>query len=80
MISHRLGISAMIICICRRVSERDIERAVHAGADSFEAIQIETGAATCCGRCGDCARGVIDRAGRNSWSTHNAVMPVAVAA
>lgn len=51
----------MIVCVCRRVSDRDIERAMRAGAGSFEEIQLETGAATCCGRCSDCARAIVER-------------------
>lgn len=51
----------MIVCVCRRVSDRDIERALHAGAASFEEVQLETGAGTCCGRCGDCARALVER-------------------
>ncbi len=46
----------MIVCVCNRVSDRDIKRLAAAGCDSFEALQMETGAATCCGRCESCAR------------------------
>jgi bacterioferritin-associated ferredoxin len=52
----------MIVCVCRRVSDRDIVRAVGEGANSFEALQIETGVATQCGRCADCARSVHEQA------------------
>lgn len=34
---------------------------MRAGAGSFEEIQLETGAATCCGRCSDCARAIVER-------------------
>lgn len=46
----------MIVCVCNRVSDRDIKRLAAAGCDSFEALQMETGVATCCGRCESCAR------------------------
>ncbi len=46
----------MIVCVCHRVSERDIHRAVHAGCTSFAELQQELGVATGCGTCGDCAR------------------------
>lgn len=51
----------MIVCICHRISHREIER--HAAAcDSFDELQLNTGVATGCGRCGDCARAVFDDA------------------
>jgi bacterioferritin-associated ferredoxin len=48
----------MIVCLCRRVSDRDIARAAHAGCASFEELQARLGVATACGACGDCAREV----------------------
>jgi bacterioferritin-associated ferredoxin len=50
------GIAAVIVCVCRRVSDRDIHRAVHEGARSFDDVQIDLGVATACGRCLDCAQ------------------------
>lgn len=49
----------MIVCVCNRVSDRDIKRLAAAGCDSFEQLQMETGAATCCGCCETCAREVL---------------------
>ena len=46
----------MIICICHRISDRDIAGAVRAGCSSFETLQDETRVATACGACHDCAR------------------------
>ncbi len=40
----------MIVCVCRRVSDREIARHAHAGL-SFDEIQFELGVATQCGRC-----------------------------
>ncbi len=49
----------MIVCVCHRISHREIER--HAVAcDSFDELQLSTGVATGCGRCGDCAREVFE--------------------
>lgn len=45
----------MIICLCHRVSDRDIERAVRQGCDSFDQLQDDTRVATGCGACTDCA-------------------------
>ncbi|WP_041675487.1 (2Fe-2S)-binding protein [Ramlibacter tataouinensis] len=47
----------MIICVCRRVSDREIARHARAGM-SFDEIQFELGVATQCGRCEGCARDV----------------------
>jgi bacterioferritin-associated ferredoxin len=46
----------VIVCVCHRVSDRDIEREVRHGCTSFEELQDELRVATACGRCGDCAR------------------------
>ena len=48
----------MIVCICRRVSDREIARHVRAGLD-FDDIQLELGVATQCGQCESCARDVV---------------------
>lgn len=45
----------MIICLCHRVSDRDIARAAQQGCASFEQLQARTGVATGCGRCRECA-------------------------
>jgi bacterioferritin-associated ferredoxin len=47
----------MIVCICHRVSDRDIARCAQSGW-SFDDIQLELGVATQCGNCEDCARQV----------------------
>jgi bacterioferritin-associated ferredoxin len=48
----------MVICICHRVSDRDIARAAREGCASFEELQDELRVGTGCGACGDCAREV----------------------
>jgi len=48
----------MIVCVCHRVSDREIARHVRAGL-SFDDIQFELGVATQCGRCESCARDVV---------------------
>jgi len=52
----------MIICLCQRVSDRDIRAAVQSGTLSFDLLQDETGVSTRCGRCRDCARQIFDGA------------------
>ncbi len=51
----------MIVCVCRRVSDREIAQHTRAGL-GFEEIQNGLGVATCCGRCADAAREVIAQA------------------
>jgi bacterioferritin-associated ferredoxin len=55
----------MIVCVCRRVSDREIARHARAGM-SFDDIQFELGVATQCGRCEDCARDVVDQCSRTT--------------
>lgn len=48
----------MIVCVCRRISDREIARHARAGM-SFDEVQLELGVATQCGRCEGCARDVV---------------------
>lgn len=48
----------MIVCVCHRVSDREIARHARAGMD-FSDIQLELGVATQCGQCENCARDVV---------------------
>ena len=41
----------MYICICKQVTELQIQEAVSNGASSFRDIQIQLGVATQCGEC-----------------------------
>ncbi len=52
----------MIVCLCHRVSDRDIRAAVAAGTRCFETLQDELRVASSCGCCHDCAREVFDEA------------------
>jgi bacterioferritin-associated ferredoxin len=50
--------TAMIVCVCHRVSDREIARHARAGM-SFDDIQFELGVATQCGQCECAAREVV---------------------
>jgi bacterioferritin-associated ferredoxin len=52
----------MIVCLCHRISDRDIRREVADGTRCFEQLQDETRLASSCGACHDCAREVFDDA------------------
>jgi bacterioferritin-associated ferredoxin len=58
----------MIVCVCRRVSDREIARHARAGMN-FDDIQFELGVAAQCGQCETCARDVVAQC--------NAIHPVA---
>lgn len=47
----------MIVCVCNRISDREIARHARAGL-SFDEIQLELGVATQCGCCEQTARDV----------------------
>ena len=48
----------MIVCICRRISDREIARQARAGM-SFDEVQFELGVSTECGQCEGCARDLV---------------------
>ena len=50
----------MIVCVCRRVSDREIARHAHAGM-TFDEIQFELGVGLQCGSCEGCARDVVEQ-------------------
>lgn len=50
----------MIVCVCHRVSDRDIAIAASSGCPSFEALQDDLRVATACGACRDCACAVFE--------------------
>jgi bacterioferritin-associated ferredoxin len=50
----------MIVCVCHRVSDRDIAIAAAAGCPDFETLQDELRVATACGACHDCACAVFE--------------------
>jgi len=51
--SHYSGY--MIICVCHRVSDRDIAARASSGCPDFDALQDELRVGTACGACLDCA-------------------------
>ncbi|MCB9665435.1 MAG: (2Fe-2S)-binding protein [Alphaproteobacteria bacterium] len=47
---------AMIVCVCKQVSERDLDREVARGCRSVADVARSTGAGTDCGCCGEALR------------------------
>ncbi|MCE4557322.1 (2Fe-2S)-binding protein [Pelomonas sp. P8] len=50
----------MIVCVCHRVSDRDIAIAAASGCPDFETLQDDLRVATACGACHACACAVFD--------------------
>ena len=51
IIRIRVHNSAMIVCVCKAVSDRHIRNAVKGGAASLRDLTRELGVGTCCGKC-----------------------------
>ena len=54
----------VIVCICHRVSDRDIEREARLGCTSFAVLQQALRVATGCGACTGCAQEVFAQCAR----------------
>ena len=52
----------MYICICNAVSDHEVRGAIALGARSLADLQSTLGVATRCGRCADCAHGLVREA------------------
>lgn len=66
----------MIVCLCNRVSDRDIQHAVKIhGVRNFEVLKDMTQAASCCGCCHECAREVFDAACHQQGTHQNVAAP-----
>ena len=52
--------TAMYVCVCHAVTDRDIREEVERGASSLFDVQCRLPVGSCCGRCEETARQVID--------------------
>ena len=50
----------MIVCVCNNISDREIRQAVDLGLSSMAELRRDLGVATCCGKCGSCAKKVMN--------------------
>lgn len=73
---HPNRIPPMIVCVCNRVSDQQIREACEQGALSLDCLKHRLKVATCCGRCQDCARRVLDEA----HTANSVVQPMAASA
>ena len=51
----------MYVCVCHAISDRQIREVVNRGAASLDEVQVHLPVASCCGRCEDSARELIDQ-------------------
>jgi bacterioferritin-associated ferredoxin len=67
----------MIVCVCRRISDREIARHARAGL-GFDEIQFELGVATQCGQCETSARDVVAQCNASCLTAHikRAIQPL----
>jgi bacterioferritin-associated ferredoxin len=49
----------MYVCICNAITERQVRECVRSGASSVEELAITLGVGAGCGRCRDCAAGLL---------------------
>ena len=66
----------MIVCVCHRISDREIARHARAGMN-FDEIQFELGVATQCGCCENSARAIVSQccALQPTAALHNETLP-----
>ncbi len=55
----------MYVCVCNSVTDRDIVKAANKGAYTLKDLSDQLNVATCCGRCANCAKRVLNEARSN---------------
>lgn len=66
----------MYICICNQINDRHIASAVRNGARSLDDLKLELDVGTCCGKCVDDARRVIENTLISDRAAAGAMGPV----
>ena len=51
----------MYVCVCNKVTDRQIHEACSDGAHSMECLRDRLKVATCCGRCAECAQSLLNQ-------------------
>ncbi|MCF7989374.1 MAG: (2Fe-2S)-binding protein [Thiohalocapsa sp.] len=51
----------MYVCVCNKVTDRQIHEACNDGAHSMQCLRDRLKVATCCGRCAECAQGLLNQ-------------------
>ena len=50
----------MYICLCNAITERDVRECVRRGCCSMDALSMELGVGTSCGKCRPVAKEILD--------------------
>ncbi len=50
---------AMYICICNKVTDKEIKNAANSGANSMKDLRNSLNVGTSCGQCSSCAKGLL---------------------
>lgn len=53
----------MYVCICQGITDRQVREAIDRGARKLRDLREELGLCTDCGKCGPCARDLLQEAG-----------------
>ena len=61
----------MYVCLCKGITDRDIEQAVQRGAVDFRSVREELGVSTQCGKCARLARVIVDDSLKARVTEHN---------
>ncbi|MFL0797877.1 MAG: bacterioferritin-associated ferredoxin [Cellvibrionaceae bacterium] len=57
----------MYVCVCNAVTDSHIKVAVAEGASTMRDLRNQLDVATCCGKCGTCAKKVLNEALDEKW-------------
>jgi bacterioferritin-associated ferredoxin len=56
----------MYVCLCNKVTDRQIRDAARRGCCRLDDLRVELGVATCCGACAETAEGLLDERQQNN--------------
>jgi len=64
----------MIVCVCKVVSDRQIQKAIREGASTFEDLQVDLGVGIKCGSCVGCVHDILESELVNTTQSEYQVM------
>lgn len=67
----------MIVCVCKRVSDRQIRALAREGVCCVAEMQMETGCGTCCGQCLPVVRELIEETAEAQCACMGAMLAAA---
>ncbi|MGB3134559.1 MAG: (2Fe-2S)-binding protein [Candidatus Macondimonas sp.] len=65
----------MYVCLCRAVTDRDVEQAVACGHTTLPALQATLGVATGCGRCRNHVHQMLQKTPESPFSASSSFQP-----